>query len=124
MVGRELVISLQSEQPSLAKEDPNVAPRASKEVDRGSYLKRPPFTKNGARPAPQATKKGRGETEWRRAPGTGVEDFVLWVALISSLLPASEKEEEEDEMADLIHDFGARKGKRGANFKQAMDATP
>ena len=26
-------------------------------------------------------------------------------------------------MADLIHNFGARKGKRGASFKRATDAT-
>ena len=27
-------------------------------------------------------------------------------------------------MADLVHNFGARKRKRGASFKQATDATP
>ena len=27
-------------------------------------------------------------------------------------------------MADLVHNFGARKHKRGANFKQATGATP
>ena len=52
MVGWELVISLRPEQPSLAKEDFGFAPRASKEVDRGSHLKRLPFTKKGSRPAP------------------------------------------------------------------------
>ena len=27
-------------------------------------------------------------------------------------------------MADLVHNFGARKSKRGASFKRATDATP
>ena len=27
-------------------------------------------------------------------------------------------------MANIIHNFGARKHKRGANFKRATDATP
>ena len=53
-----------------------------------------------------------------------MEYFVLWVALISSLPPASKEEEEEDEMADLVHNFGARKRKRGASFKRTTDATP
>ena len=54
----------------------------------------------------------------------GVEDFVPWVAPISSRPLASEDEEEEDEMADLVHNFGARKCKWGANFKRTTDATP
>ena len=124
VVGRELAISLQPEQLSLAREDLGVTPRASKEVDRGIRLKHLPFTKKGSHPAPQASKKERQVLERRRAPSAGVEDFVPWVASISSLLPASEKEEEEDEMADLIHNFGARKHKRGASFKWATDATP
>ena len=53
-----------------------------------------------------------------------MEDFIPWVAPISSLPPASEEEEEEDEMADLVHNFGARKRKWGASFKRAMDASP
>ena len=52
-----------------------------------------------------------------------MEDFVPWVAPISSCPPTSEKEEEEDE-TDLVHNFGARKHKRGASFKRATDATP
>ena len=44
--------------------------------------------------------------------GTGVEDFVSWVAPISSLPPAKEEEDEEDEMTNLIHNFGARKRKQ------------
>ena len=76
MVGRELAINLRPEQPSLAREDPSVSPRASKEVDRGNRLKHLPFTKKGSRPAPQASKKGRRVPEQRRAPSTGVEDFV------------------------------------------------
>ena len=57
-------------------------------------------------------------------PGTRVEDFFPWVAPISSLSPASEKEEEEDEMANPIHNFGMRKRKQGASFKRETDATP
>ena len=54
---------------------------------------------------------------------TGVEDFVPWVSPISSCPPAREEEEEEDEMDDLVHNFGARKPKRGANFKWETGAT-
>ena len=99
-------------------------PRASKEVNRGNRLKRLPFTKKGSHPAPQTSKKGRRVPELRRAPGTGVEDFVSWVAPILSFSLANKEEEEEDEMADLVHNFGARKRKRGASFKRATDATP
>ena len=53
-----------------------LTPQASKEVDRGNCLKRLPFTKKGSRLVPQASKKGRGVSEWRRGPSTGVEDFV------------------------------------------------
>ena len=38
--------------------------------------------------------------------------------------PASEEEEDEDKMADLIHNFGARKRKWGASFMQATYAFP
>ena len=125
VVGQELAISLRPKQPSLAIEDPDVSPRAPKEVDGGSHLKRLPFTKKGSHPAPQASKKGRRVPERRREPSTRVEDFVPWVAPISSLPfpPTSEKEEEEDEMVDLIHNFGARKRKQGSSFKRATDAT-
>ena len=51
-----------------------------------------------------------------------MEDFVPWVSPISSHPLAREKEEEEDEIADLVHNFGARKRKRGASFKWATDA--
>ena len=124
MVGREFAISLRSEQPSLAREDPSVAPRASKEVDRGSRLKCLPSTKKGSHSTPQPSRKGRRVPEQRRTPGTGVEDFVPWVAPISSLPPTSEEEEEEDEMSDLIHNLGARKRKRGASFERTTDVTP
>ena len=59
-----------------------------------------------------------------RAPGVGVEDFVPWVSPISSRPPTSEEEEDEDDMADLVHNFSARKCKRGASFKRTTDATP
>ena len=69
--GLELVISTQPGQHSLAREDSGLAP--------------------------QASKKGRWVPERLRAPGAGVEDFVSWVSPISSHLPVSEEEEEEDE---------------------------
>ena len=53
----------------------------------------------------------------------GVEDFVPWVAPILSLSPASEVEEEEDEMSNLIHNFGAQKRKRGASFERTTNVT-
>ena len=80
MVGRELVITFYLEQPSLAREDSGSAPRASKEIDRGSGLKHLPFMKKGCRPAPQASKNGRRVPKRQRALGAGVEDFVPWVA--------------------------------------------
>ena len=58
-VGRELVISSQSGQPSLAREDSGLVPQASKKDDRGSHLECLPFAKKGSRPTPQASKKGR-----------------------------------------------------------------
>ena len=58
-VGRELVISTQSRQPFLAREDSSLIPQASKKDDRGSHLECLPFVKNGSHPAPQAYKKGR-----------------------------------------------------------------
>ena len=124
MVGLELVVSLRPEQPSLAREDSRPAPQASKKVDRGNHLEGSPSMKKDSRPAPRAAKKGRRVHERRRTPRVGVEDFVPWVTPISNLPPASEKEEEEDEMADLVHNFGARKRKRGASFKRATDTTP
>ena len=124
MVGRELVISLRLEHPSLAREDSGPTPQASKKVDRGNLLERLPFTKKDSRPAPQASKRGRRVLERRRVPGAGVEDFVPWVTPISSSPPTSEEEEEEDEMANLVHNFSAQKRKRGACFKRAIDATP
>ena len=78
VVGRELVISLLPEKPSLAKEDPGPAPQASKEVDRSSHLERLPLTKKGSLLALQASKKGRRVPKRRRALGAGVEDFVSW----------------------------------------------
>ena len=89
-----------------------------------SRLERLPFTKKDSRPAPQASKKGRRVPERRRALSAGVEDFFPWAAPISSHPLASEEEEEEDEMADHVQNFGARKCKQGASFKLATDATP
>ena len=83
-VGRELVISTQSGQPSLAGEDSNLVPQASKRDDRSSRLERLPFAKKGSRPAPQESKKGRRVPERLKTPGVRVEDFVPWVSPISS----------------------------------------
>ena len=63
-------------------------------------------------------------SERPKAPGAGVEDFVPWVSPISNRPLAREEEEEEDEMADLVHNFGTRKCKRGASFKRVIEATP
>ena len=97
------MINTQFGQPSLAREDSGLIPQASKKNDRGSSLKRLPFAKKGSRPAPQASKKGRQVPERLKTPGAGVEDFVSWVSLISSCPLAREKEEDEDDMADLVH---------------------
>ena len=82
-------------------------------------LKRPPFARKGPRSAPQASKKER-----LKAPGARVEDFISWVSPTSSRPLAREEEEEEDEMVDLVHNFAARKRKRGATYKWATVATP
>ena len=110
-VGRELVISTQPGQPSLAREDSGLVPQASEEDDRGIHFERLPFTKKGSRPTPQASKKGRRVPKLPKAPRAGVEDLVPWVSPISSRPPAREEEDEEDEIADLVHNFGARKRK-------------
>ena len=60
VVGRELVISLRPEHPSLAREDSSLAPQASKEVDRGSRLECLPFTKKDSRPAPKHPRREGG----------------------------------------------------------------
>ena len=119
------MISIRPEQPSLAREDFGLIPQAFREDDRGSHFKRLPFVKKGSCLAPQASKKGRRASEWPKMLGAGVEDFIPWVPSISSRPPDREEEEEkEDEMDDLVHNFNARKRKRGASFKRATDATP
>ena len=118
------MISIRPEQPSLAREDFGLVPQASKKDDKGSCFKSLPFAKKGSRSAPQASMKGRRASERPKMPGVRVEDFVPWVPPISNHPPASEEEEEKDEMVDLIHNFGARKRKRGASFKRVTDATP
>ena len=51
-VGRELVSSTRSKQPSLAREDSGLVPQASKKDDGGSHLEILPFAKKGSRPSP------------------------------------------------------------------------
>ena len=75
-VGRELVISTQPEQPSLAREDSSLVPQAYEEDDRSSRFEHLSFAKKGSRPTPQASKKGRRVPERPKTPGAGVEDFV------------------------------------------------
>ena len=70
-VGRELVISTQSEQPSLSREDSDLVPKAYKKDDKDSRLERLPFAKKGSRPAPQASKKGRWVPERIKTLGAG-----------------------------------------------------
>ena len=117
------MVSTESVQPSLARKDSGLVPQTSKKDDRGSHLERLSFAKQGSRCTPQASKKGRRVPERLKMPGAGVEDFVPWVSLISSRPLARKEEEEENKMADLFHNFDARKRKRGANFKRATGAT-
>ena len=121
-VGRELVISTQPEQPSLSREDLGLIPLASKKDDRGIRLERPLFAREGPRLTPQASKKGRRALKRSKELGAGVEDFIPWVPPTSSH-PAREEEEEEDEMTDFVHNFTARKRKRGSTLKRALVAT-
>ena len=107
----------------MAREDSGLISQASKKDDRGSRLKRLPLTKKYSCPAPQASKKGKRVPERLKTLGIRVEDFLPWVSPISSRPSAREKEEEDDEMADLVYNFGARKRKRGDNFKWVIGAT-
>ena len=75
-VGQELVISIQPEQPSLARDNSDLFPQASKKDDRGSRFEPLPFAKKGSRPAPQASEKGRWAYERKKMPGAGVKDFI------------------------------------------------
>ena len=49
----------------------------------------------------------------------------MWVPPISYRSPdRDEKEEEEDNMSGLVHNFSARKRKRDAILEQAANAVP
>ena len=87
VVGRELVVSTHSGQPSLAREDSGPVPQAFKKDNRGSCLELLPLAKKGSRPAPQASKKGRQVPEHPKTPGARVENFVPWVSPIFSHPP-------------------------------------
>ena len=78
------MISTQSGQPSLAREDSVLVPQAYNKDDRGSCLERLPFSKKGSHPTPEAYKKRRRVFDRLKTPGSGVEDFVPWVFPISS----------------------------------------
>ena len=92
-------------------EDSGLIPQAYKKDDRGSHLERLPFAKRGSHPAPHISKKGRWVPERLKTLGAKVEDFVPWVSPISSCPTSREEKEEEDEMADLVHNFDAWKHK-------------
>ena len=121
--GRELVISTQSAQPSSTSKDFGRAPQASKQVERGGRLERPPLAIKDFRLTPRVSKKKKGRRQ--KAAGAGEEDFIPWVPPISRRSSDREEEnEEEDDMSSLVHNFSARKRKRDAILKQAADAIP
>ena len=53
-----------------------------------------------------------------------MEDFIPYISPISSRPPANEEEEGEDQMVDLVHNFGAQKRKQGASSKRVTNGTP
>ena len=77
VVGREFAISIQPEQPSLARQDTGVAPRASKEVNRGNRPKRLPFKKKGSHPAPMSRPESRSDPIGGSEPVSGMRDSRL-----------------------------------------------
>ena len=79
VAGRELVISTQPAQPSFASEDSVLAPQASRQVEGGCSLERPPLEINDSRLAPRASKKKKGTLGRHKVAGAGAEDFILWV---------------------------------------------
>ena len=82
-------------------------------------MERPSVARKGSRPAPQVSKKRKRTSERQKVTGAGVGDFVPWVPLISSHPP--DREEEEEEMSDLVHNFATRKWKRDVSFEQVVD---
>ena len=106
---RKLVVYTQPEQPSSTSEDSDSAPQASRQVEGGSRLERPPLARKGFGPAPQASKKKKGTFRRQKVAGARAKDFILWVPPISLHPPNWEEEEEEDGMSNLIHNFAARK---------------
>ena len=59
VIGQELMICTQFEQPSLAREDFGLVPQASKKDDKGSCLERLPFVKKGFSFCPPNIKEGK-----------------------------------------------------------------
>ena len=123
VVGRELVISTQSKQPSLVREDFGFVPQASKKDDRGSRLEHLPFAKKGSRPAPQASKKGRRVPEQLKTPGATMEDFFPWVSLISSHPLLGKQMKRRKRWLILFTTSAHGSANEGANFKRAICAT-
>ena len=59
VAGRELEVRIQPRQPSSASEDSGPTPRASRQVEGGNHLGRPPLARKGSRLTSQASKKKR-----------------------------------------------------------------
>ena len=73
-----------------------------------------------SRLAPRASKKRKERRQ--KVAGAGAEDFILWVPPISHRSP--DKEEKEDDMFGLVHNFSTQKRKRDVILEQAADAVP
>ena len=85
--GRELVINTQPTQPSSTSKDSGPTPQASKQVEGGSRLERPPLAIKDSRPTPRASKKKKGTLRRQKVVGARVEDFIPWVPPISRRSP-------------------------------------
>ena len=112
------------EQPFSTNEDSGPAPRASRQGEGGSCLERLPLARKDSRPAPRAVKRKKGTPGKKKVPRPGGQISSLRFPLISSHPPDREEEEEGEEMSDLVHNFDARKLKRDASFKRAIDVVP
>ena len=87
-------------------------------------MERLPLARKGSSPTPQALKSKKGMPGLKKVPRAEVENFIPWVPPISSHPSDREKEEEGEEMIDLVHNFAARKRKHDASFKRVVDVVP
>ena len=121
--GRELVISTQSAQTSSTSKDSGRAPQASKQVERGGRLERPPLAIKDFRLTPRVSKKKKGRRQ--KAAGAGEEDFIPWVPPISRRSSDREEEnEKEDDMSSLVHNFSARKRREMLSLSKRLMPSP